>query len=303
MKSVFMYRVVSFSLMMFVSLMAICLCPRITSAADEPAVPTFTLVGVGPGDPDLITIRALNAMKEADLVFCTPGIEERFGEYLEGKEIVHGYWRLFPYYGTDPATLEGAEREECEALAAKRDEFIGMVRKAVADKRKIAVLDNGDPLIYGPWAWCLEEFEDLKPVVVPGVSCFNAANAALCRSITSSEKTKAVILSSTDWPGMTDTIDKLSVHGSTMALFTMKAEFRSFIDKLLVNYPKETPVAVVVQAGYSDGEQVIEGTLGTIAEKIEGRDLPFEYMIYVGEFLTFRNKTSEADSKQPAVSK
>ncbi len=262
-------------------------------ALAEQATTQLYLVGVGPGDADLATLRAIRVMKQADLIFASDGIREKFAEHLQGKEVVLGYWRLFPFYGKDPASLQGEERQQAERIDAKRKEFIARVRKAVADKKIVAILDNVDPLIYGPWAWCLEEFEDLKPVVVPGVSCFNAGNAALRRGVTNSEQTKSVILSAADWPGKTDTIDRLSVHHSTMVLFTMRAEFEDFIKKLLVNYPAETPVAVVKHAGYVDKEEVIEGTLGTILDKVKGDALPFEYLIYVGDFLKYRHKNGK----------
>lgn len=256
------------------------------------------LVGVGPGDADLITLRAIETIRQAQVVFCTDGIEKKFASYLEGKEVVTGYWRLFEYYGKDPAQLQGPEREACQQIAARRAEFIAKVRQAVSAGKTVAILDHGDPLIYGPWAWCLEEFEDLHPVVVPGLSCFNAANAALARGITNSERTKSVILTANDWPGKTDTIAKLSVHGSTMVLFTMRAEFAYFIEQLLTHYPPETPVAVVKHAGYRDKEEVIRGKLGTIVEQIGPERLPFEYLIYVGDFLEYRHKPS----KQPSAS-
>ena len=259
-------------------------------ALAEPAATQLYLVGVGPGDADLATLRAIKVIKQADLIFTSPGIRDKFAEYLQGKEVIDGLWRLFPYYGKDLASLQGDERQEAERIDAKRKDFIARVRKAVADKKTVAILDNGDPLIYGPWAWCLEEFEDLKPVVVPGVSSFNAANAALRRGVTTSDHTKAVILSSTDWPGMTDKIEKLSVHRSTMVLFTMRAEFNDFVKKLLVNYPPETPVAIVKKAGYKDEEGVIQGQLGTICQQVRQEDLPFEYLIYVGDFLKYRHK-------------
>ena len=99
-----------------------------------------------------------------------------------------------------------------------------------------------------------------------------------------------MILTAADWPGKTDTIDKLAVHHSTMALFTMKTEFEEFIRKLSVNYPPETPVAIVKYAGYAGKEAVIRGKLGTILQQIGDERLPFEYMIYVGDFLTYRDK-------------
>jgi precorrin-4 methylase len=253
---------------------------------------TLYLVGVGPGDPDLITLRAIGVIKQSDVIFCTDGIETKFASYLQGKEVVTGYWRLFSYYGADPSQLNEPERREADQIAARRKQFIAKVRQAAASGKTIAILDHGDPLIYGPWAWCLEEFEDLHPVVVPGLSSFNAANAALGQGITNSRRTKSVILTATDWPGKTDTIERLSAHGCTMVLFTMRAEFADFIKKLAVNYSPETPIAVVKYAGYQGRQEVIRGTVGTILTQVAQEQLPFEYLIYVGEFLNYRHKQS-----------
>lgn len=265
--------------------------------AKEP--PKFYLVGVGPGDPDLMTLRAVKVIDKADLIFCSERWAEKLASHLEGKEVVHGYWRLFPYYGRDPSEFEGEQRRRCEQITRRRNEFIAQVRGALKDGRTVAVLDSGDPLIYGPSAWCLEEFEDLDPVVVPGLSCFNAANAALRRGITTSENTKSVILTASDWPGKTDTIERLSVHRTTMVVFTMRTEFAEFIEKLSVNYPPQTPVAIVKHAGYVDKQEVIQGTLRTIPDQIDQEKLPFEYLIYVGDFLTHRSKNPEPPKHRP----
>lgn len=254
------------------------------------------LVGVGPGDPDLITLRALEAIRRADVIYCTDGIEKKFQEQLLGKTVITGYWRLFPYYGQDPSQIPEAERPEAEAISRRREEFIKQVRQAVAEGKTIAILDNGDPLIYGPWAWCLEEFEDLAPIVVPGVSAFNAGNAALRRGVTNATHTKSVILTANDWPGKTDTIEQLAQHQATMVLFTMRAEFGYFIEQLKKRYPPETPVAIVKHAGYADREEVVEATLGTVMQRVSVQELPFEYMIYVGEFLSFRHKSPQSGS-------
>ena len=282
-----------FLLVFFVTLLLVLVQVTGNVVAADKATTQLYLVGVGPGDADLITLRAVNVIKNAEVVFCSDGIRERFGPYLHGKEVIGGYWRLFPYYGKDPSKLDAPQRREAEQLAGKRKEFIARVRQAVAAGKTVAILDYGDPLIYGPWEWCLEEFEDLHPVAIPGVSSFNAANAALRKGVTTSERTKAVILTSTDWPGKTDTIEKLSAHGSTMVLFTMRAEFPEFVKKLSVHYPPETPVAVVKYAGYRDKEEVIRATLGTIVTQVGQERLPFEYLIYVGDFLNHRYKPGD----------
>jgi len=260
--------------------------------AAEP-VAQFYLVGAGPGDPDLLTLRAVEVLSSAEVVFCSKRLAERFGDYLEGKRVVTGYWRLFPYYGRDLSDVPPAERAEAERLAEQRAAFIAEVRAAVEQGATVAVLDSGDPLIYGPWEWCLEEFEDLDPVVVPGLSSFNAANAALRRGPTRGKRTKSVILSADDWPGKTDTIDRLAAIQATMVLFTMRADLADFIEKMLAGYPADTPVAIVQHAGYADRERVIRATLGTILDVVAPEELPFEYLLYVGDFLDHRYRPRE----------
>jgi precorrin-4 methylase len=264
--------------------------------AEQPARQTqLYLVGMGPGDPDLITLRAIRVIEKADVVFVSPSIAQKFTDLLDGKQVVEGFWRLFPYYGVDPADVPPDKKQEYDRMTAQRNAFITQVRTATAEGKVVAIADNGDPLVYGPWSWILEEFTDLDPVVVPGLSCFNAGNAALRRSITSGENTKSVILTADDWPGMTDTIEELSKLRATMVLFTMKADFEKFITKLRAGWPPETPVAVVQHAGYAEKERVIEAKLGTILDQVDGRQLPFEYMIYVGDFLTHRHKKNQTE--------
>jgi precorrin-4 methylase len=138
-----------------------------------------------------------------------------------------------------------------------------------------------------------KEFEDLKPVVIPGLSSFNAANAALGRAVTTAKHTKSVILTRGDFGEETDTIERLGVHRATMVLFTMRTKFEESIKKFSVNYPPETPVAVVKYAGHADKEEVIRATLGTIFDRVHGDDLPFPYLVYVGDFLSHRYKTDK----------
>ncbi len=277
-----------------------CVIAGVHCHAGEKKSPPFYLVGLGPGDPDLMTLRAVKVIEKADVIFCSRRWSEKLGEYLKGKKVYHDYWRLFPYYGRDPSELKGEERRRCEEYNRKRAEFTSLVRKAVAEGKTVAMLDGGDPLVFGPCAWALEEFEDLNPLVVPGVSCFNAANAALRRGVTTSDRTKSVILTAADWLGKEDSIEKMSVPRTTMVLFTMRTEFKEFIDKLSINYPPETPIAIVKHAGYADKEEVIESTLGKVLDDIDEKSLSFEYLIYVGDFLKHRYNKSKVPQKAGA---
>jgi precorrin-4 methylase len=249
----------------------------------------FYLVGIGPGDPDLATLRALKVIEKADVIFAGKRISDRFGAYLKGKNVI-GYRRLFPFYGKDCSKLTRAdkakERMSCEEYHRKQAEFAAMVRAAVSAGKTVAMLDRGDPLIYGPCSWVLTELRDLDTEVVPGLSCFNAANAALGAGVTEGKSSHSIILAS-GW-----SVEEMAEHRSTMVLFTMRTQLKKFIDNLSKHYPPDTPVGIVFSAGYAEKEKVVRATLGSILDKVGENRLPFEYLLYVGDFL--------ADSTAPA---
>jgi precorrin-4/cobalt-precorrin-4 C11-methyltransferase len=68
----------------------------------------------------------------------------------------------------------------------------------------------------------------------------------------------------------------------------MFTDIEKVIKKLSIHYPQDTPVAIVQHAGYRDKERVVIGSIGTIVNRLKGENPPFEYMIYVGDFLSYR---------------
>jgi len=245
----------------------------------------FYLVSVGVGDADLITVRAINTIKKSDVIVCSKKAKEKFGEYLKEKEFLDSSMGSWRYYGKDCSKIKDKEkRARCEENRKRRAKLISDIRSAVAQGKTIAVLDSGDPLIYGPRVWYLEEFEDLNPKVIPGVSCFNAANAALGKGVTRGKETHSVVLTT-----MRE-IEKLSKYHPTMIIFTMGTIFEDVVEKLKAHYALETPIAVVVYAGYKEKESVIRGTLKNIMNRVGNEKLPFEHLVYVGDFLNQRMK-------------
>lgn len=252
----------------------------------------FYLVGISPGDPDLTTIRAIKIIQKADLIICHKGIKEKFPHILRNKEVlgppagVH----IWNGYGKKASDFQGKELERFRKSEEARGQVSAKVRGAIKKGKTVAVLSSGDPLIYGPWSWCLEEFQDLDPVVVPGISCFNAAHAALKKDVTWSDTVKSTILTANDWPGTRDTIEKMASNQVTMVIFTMGLELKDLIAKLSTHYPPHTPIAIVCDAGYKEKESVISGTLETILDKTRNKNVPFEHLVYVGENLNFKWK-------------
>jgi precorrin-4 methylase len=243
----------------------------------------FYLVGMGPGDADLATLRALKVIEKADLIFAGRRISDNFKGDLAGKKVLDGYHRLFPFYGKKCSGASGYEKARegmsCESYHQKQAEFAALVRAAVAQGKTVAMLDSGDPLVYGPCSWSLTELSDLDTEVVPGLSCFNAANAALRAGVTEGSNAHSVILAS-GW-----SVEEMAAHQSTMVLFTMRTEFEKFVQSLSKHYPADTPAAVVFSAGYATKEKVIHGTLANIGDQVGHGKLPFEHLLYVGDFL------------------
>lgn len=255
----------------------------VKQASAESGKGKFYLVGAGPGDADLATLRALNVLKNADLVFAAEKIAQRFEKELAGKIVIHGYHRLFPFYGKECSQVsqqdKARERISCEDYHRKQAELSAMVREAVAAGKSVVMLDSGDPLIYGPCSWTLKEFSDLETEVVPGLSCFNAANAALEQGPTEGKTSHSVVLAS-GW-----SVEEMAALQSSMVMFTMRTDFKKFIDALAKHYAPDTPIAIVSSAGFAEKEVVVRGTLGTIMAQKGENALPFEYLLYVGDFL------------------
>lgn len=251
------------------------------------------LVSVGSGDPDNITLRAMNVIKDSEVIFCRTKMRERFPILLQGKEIHDPGFGIFSVYGKTPEEAKKNKRFNYEEKMKEFGEIDAIIRSAVKAGKTVSVLDSGDPTIYGPNVWYVEAFEDLNPEIVPGISCFNAANAALKKGVTSGIKAHSVILTASfgreEYSGP-DSIEKLAKHQATLVFFTMFLDMEEVIKKLRTHYFSETPVAIVLFAGYKDREEIIQGTLDTILEKTKGRKLPHEHLIYVGDFLAKRYK-------------
>ena len=254
------------------------------------------LVSVGSGDPDNITLRAVNVIKDSEVIFCRKNMQERFPILLQGKEIHDPGFGIFSLYGKTPEEGKKNKRFDYEQKMKELDEIDRIIRSAVKAGKTVSVLDNGDPTIYGPNVWYMEAFEDLNPEIIPGISSFNAANAALKKGVTSGIKAHSVILTATfgreEYSGP-DSIERLAEHQATLVFFTMFMDLEDVVKKLMTHYPPDTPVAIVLYAGYKEREKIIQGTLDTIVEQTEGGKLPHEHLIYVGDFLAKRYKDKD----------
>ncbi|MFJ5483603.1 SAM-dependent methyltransferase [Pectobacterium actinidiae] len=241
----------------------------------------FHLVSTGIGDPGNITVNAQVILRRADVVFGIPRLQESFADLLQGKELHEPGHGLFM-----DLIRRDTPAEKADALEA---DVRRIVRSAIAEGKRVAVMDYGDSMIFGPQAGFLKEFRDLEPVVIPGISSFNAANAALARDLMAGQNSRSVILAAAfdsreDYTG-TDTLARLAKTGSTLVFFTMRTQFAALVENLKNHLPGITPLAVVSHAGRGEQHSVLRATLDTAIDATRGQQLPFEHLVYVGDFL------------------
>ncbi len=261
----------------------------------------LSLVSSGTGDLDNMTIKAYNTIKEADIVFTMGGKAGKFEELVKGKPIYdagHGMFRQKSKEDNEKAKNEkpkveekkdekakGEERKRKspEEIAKQENEYRTIIRDGIKNGKNIVIIDNGDPTIYGPHIGFVKEFKDLNPKIIPGMSSFNAANAALQTAVIGGDKNASGV---TLTIGSADNklINKLADTGSTMVFF-MDRKFSDFMANLKKLYPKDTPIAIVIEAGSADKERVILGTVDTMEGIIGTEKIPFNHLVYVGNFL------------------
>jgi precorrin-4/cobalt-precorrin-4 C11-methyltransferase len=252
--------------------------------AKQPTGTRLYLVSIGPGDVDLITLRAIDTINKSQVIVCGKRTENKLTKHLKGKKILDASLSGWRTYRKDNADIKDSKaRKTYQNNNEKRTKLIAQIRHALDAGKTVSVLGGGDLCIYGgPYHWYLEEFKDMQPKIIPGVSCFNAANAALGMEIMAGKENHSTVLTTAR------ELEKFSKLHPTMVIFTMRTEFKDLFEKLKTQYPPETPMAIVSHAGYKEEERVIKGTVDTILNKVGDEKEIRPYLIYVGDFLTFR---------------
>lgn len=221
-------------------------------------------IGAGPGDVDLITVKGRNILEKADVVIYAGSLvaKEHMDYCKEGALI----------YNSAKMTLE----EVIEVMNDNKDKVI--VR-----------LHTGDPAIYGAIKEQMDELEKLniKYEVVPGVSSFTAAAAAIKRELTLPRVTQTIILTRiegrTPVPESED-LEKLAQVGATMCIFLSISMIDKVVEKLRRGYRRNVPIAIVERATW-DNERSIIGTLDDIVDKVKEANITKCAQILVGDFI------------------
>jgi precorrin-4 methylase len=258
------------------------------AAAAHAAPGKFYLIGMGTA-PDLITVRGAEAIKQTDIFLLEePGEKDYWKDFIGDKEVWYCPHASRIYYGTDPNTLKDPEaRALCLRNAKFRQDTVDKIKAAVADGKIVSALEGGDCMMYGTTFYLEMLPKDFPAEVIPGISAFNAATAAVKMSPTFGYDTNSVILTMSDWPGRVDPNEKLMATQTSMIFYTMHLNYPKLFAQLKKHYPGSTPVAVVTFAGDREQQKVINSTVDKFLTEVDYKSLPADmHMLLVGKFLT-----------------
>lgn len=227
-------------------------------------MPRVFFVGCGPGDPDLITVKAKKLIQRADVVVYS-------GSLIPDKILAMcKKGRIY------------------DAAKLVREEILDLLYKNAKKDRLVVRLHDGDPSIYGAIREQIDGLRDLgvDSEVVPGVTAFLASAAALGTQLTLPGVTQTIILtraeSRTRVPKR-ERISELARHGATMTFYLSVHLLPSIVRQAVAGgYKKSTPVAVVYRASWPD-QKIVIGTLEDIAKRVRDEKITRTAIVIVGD--------------------
>jgi len=243
--------------------------------------PRLYIIGVGCADTTLITLEAISYMGKADCFVCPADIQKRFAKYMGNKPILFDPLRNTEYmFKKEHPGL--SPKKSKRLLEAQRTEDLQRIRDALKDGKNVALLEYGDPTIYGGWMFWLQEFKD-KTEVITGISAFNAANAMIGKHLGC--RGSIVITAPRGLKDNEAMLKAAAKNGDTLVIFIGLQELKNLKPLFQKYYPNTTPVHLVYRAGYSDSEHVIKTSLNEVVEAATKEKEQHLGLIYIGPCL------------------
>ena len=236
------------------------------------------IVGAGPGDPDLVSVRGRKMLERADLIL--------YAGSLVPKALTECHKPGAVVRSSADMNLE----EQCALMKEHYDKGHFIVR-----------LHTGDPCIFGAIQEQMAFFDanNMKYHITPGISSFLAAAAELQSQFTIPERCQTIIL--TRGEGRTPMPEKEQLHllarsQSTMCIFLSASIVDDVQRELLQEYPEDTPVAACYHLTWPD-QKIYRGKLKDLAKIVHENHLTLTTMLVVGEAIDNRQGLSELYSK------
>ena len=234
--------------------------------------PALTLVGAGPGDPDLITVKAIKVLKAADIVLYDALVSKEILEFIPAGTPVISVGKR--------AGVHSYTQEEINSLIVESAFLYGHVVR----------LKGGDPFVFGR---ATEEIEHasrygIQTAVVPGISSALAVPASLSIPLTSRGVSESFwVVTGTTMTGALSADVALAAQSTATVVILMGLKKLPEIMTIFQSLGKgELPVAVI-QNGTLPSQKQVVGTVNTISQQVKEEDLSYPGIIIAGEVVKY----------------
>ena len=230
-------------------------------------IPTLTVVGAGPGDPDLITLKAIKAIESADVILYDALINID----------------LLSYAAQKAETIFVGKRKGCYAYQQEQiNELI--VSRAKCDGHVVR-LKGGDPFVFGRGAEEMEYAQQhgITTYMVPGISSALAVPASQNIPLTKRGLSESfwVITGTTKSHQLSSDVALAAKSKATVVILMGMGKLDEIVEVFLEENKQETPVAII-QNGTTENEKVGIGTIETISKVVTEKQLSSPSIIVIG---------------------
>ncbi|MCD6306983.1 MAG: tetrapyrrole methylase [Deltaproteobacteria bacterium] len=252
----------------------------------------FYVIGTGPAGPRMATLQALDTIKRMDYIIASNRQAKLFADYIGNKPILFDPWKGFwDYKGKDYQKLNKEEfaRFKIERFEI-RDKRVSQIKRILSQGKDVGLLDSGNPCLFGPGHWYVEQFDPNDVVIIPGMGCDAAAMAALKKSVIPAHDTRMVIQTAPFFlmgPRLEEdqVLRDLAKYPKTMIFYMALGQSETLFPALKEVLPHDMPCVVVFWAGYPDRQRIVCGTIADMGQKLANEKDKFMGLLLIGRFL------------------
>jgi len=233
-----------------------------------------SLVGAGPGDPELLTLRALRLLRTADVIVYDALVDERVLEHRrEGAELLYAGKR-------------------CGKSAMPQEAINSLLVRLARAGKEVVRLKGGDPFVFGRGGEEALALADagIEFEIVPGVTSGVAVPASAGIPVTHRGVARAVTFVTGHGADSTPDWSSIARAPGTIVVFMGLTSLRTIAAELIAGGRAATTPVAVIANGTREDQRTVIGTLETIAADVERAALPSPALLVIGEVVALHHQ-------------